>query len=521
MTEDAATAQRRLEVILQAVGDGVITLDTNGCIVHANSAAARLMGAPVSELIGKDLHEWIAPRRRSGTPTTRDESPLWATLRERTVQHVRGGESFRRADGQYLDVDYVSSPLVNDEKTLGAVLVFRATADKERGERALRESEERFRRLSEAAREGIVIHEKGLILDANDAFATMFGYPHAELAGRELLSIVAPESGSGMAERLRSGTEGLLEATGVKKGGQKFPVEVSTRAIPHDGRLARVSTIRDLSDRKLATEAEARATKRIVEIYEQLPEPFFAVDREFKILYLNPAAVASAPIVMPNKLVGQKLWDAFPEWKGSKFDLEYQRAIKEQVPVRVEDYSPTLDRWFEAAAYPSEEGLSIFYRDVTERHKTTPSRGTGAAVSRSLVRKIVRDLVEVGGVAHQFLLEVGRKLASDTSRPDMDIAGIAKNYRDMGLGELTVDKSDEGRFTFVGQDLLERQTGSRTATCFFTLGYLSESVSQVSHGEPTLGTEIECQSRGSTHCRFIVQIKKQEDALARRVKELV
>jgi predicted hydrocarbon binding protein len=158
-------------------------------------------------------------------------------------------------------------------------------------------------------------------------------------------------------------------------------------------------------------------------------------------------------------------------------------------------------------------GASVIFSDVSPRVKDE------GAIERPLARRIVQDLVEQGAVPHQVLTQVGRKLAIETSASSLD--DHLGQYREMGLGSIEFEKADAGRYSFRGSDLLERRPGSRVATCSFTLGYLSEAVAHVHKGEPTLGTEIECQSRGAERCRFVVQVKKSEDGLARRVKELI
>lgn len=142
-----------------------------------------------------------------------------------------------------------------------------------------------------------------------------------------------------------------------------------------------------------------------------------------------------------------------------------------------------------------------------------------SSIARPLARRIIHDLVEAGGVAHQVLQQVGRRLAGET--PARDLEGYASAFAEMGLGTVTIEKDEGIRCSFNGADLLEKQPGARIATCSFTLGYLSEAVSRTHRGEPTLGTEIECQSRGAQRCRFIVQVKRPEEGLARRVKELI
>ena len=387
--------RRRYEALLHSVGDGVYGTDAGGRIAFANPAAARLLGYRIDELLGKDAHDLLHHAHADGSAYSRDDCPETATTRDGTVHHVRGGEVLWRKDGRPLPVELVTSPIpVGAER--GVLTTFRSTGDLERVEQALRESEERFRRLSDAALEAIAISENGRLLDVNHRFESMFGYAVEELTGRAVTDLVAPESRDLVARHIRSGYEGPFTAMGLRKDGSAFPVEVSAKSIPYKGRTARVTTLRDASERK---------------------------------------------------------------------------------------------------------------------------GGETGGVARPLVRRIVQDLTEAGAVAHQILQQVGRRLAAETSAPDA--GGFVRAFADMGLGEVKVERAEEGRISFTGTDLLERRTGARAATCYFTLGYLSEVVSRVHHGEPTLGTEIECQSRGSPHCRFVVQVRKPEEGLARRVKELV
>jgi PAS domain S-box-containing protein len=295
-------------------------------------------------------------------------------------------------------------------------------------------------------------------------------------------------------------------------------VEYTSAPIREEGKLVGAAIIfADVSDRAQAEAIAKRANQRVIEIYERIPEAFFALDREFRIVYMNPVAerMRSAP---KETVMGKVLWDAFPDLKGTRFDAEYHRAMAEMTPVSVEERYARMGMWFEATAYPTEEGLSIFFRDVTLRKKLE-DESRAASIARPLVRKIVADLVETGGVAHQILQQVGRKLAAE--RQADNVGEYLRAFTDMGLGSVSLEKEEGQRFAFQGTDLLEKRPGSRVPTCAFTLGYLSEAVSRQHKGEPTLGTEIECQSRGAPHCRFIIQVKKPEEGLARRVKELV
>lgn len=131
---------------------------------------------------------------------------------------------------------------------------------------ALRESEGRFRSLSDAALEGIMIHNRGLILDCNLAFARMFGYEPDNLIGKNGPDLLlAPESRLKIYERMERQGTGVLEVTCVRKDGTTFPAETESRPIRYSGRDARLVAMSDITELK-------RAIKAHREIEESLRE---------------------------------------------------------------------------------------------------------------------------------------------------------------------------------------------------------------------------------------------------------
>jgi PAS domain S-box-containing protein len=125
---------------------------------------------------------------------------------------------------------------------------------------ALGDSEERFRGLSNAAYEGIMVHDACIILDVNLAFARMHGYDRPEeLTGRNGLELMAtPDSRERILQRLERGEVGPVEMTAVRKDGTTFPVELESSPVKFQGRDARRVACRDITERKRA-EAELRA----------------------------------------------------------------------------------------------------------------------------------------------------------------------------------------------------------------------------------------------------------------------
>lgn len=129
-------------------------------------------------------------------------------------------------------------------------------------EEELRQSEERFRRLTEAAVEGVIIHDQGIMLEANPAFGRIFGYDFEELRGRNVLDLIpTPESKQIILEHMRSDSGATFEVEGRHKDGSVIIAEITARPTSFEGKPARVAAIHDITARK---EAE-KVARRLIE----------------------------------------------------------------------------------------------------------------------------------------------------------------------------------------------------------------------------------------------------------------
>jgi GAF domain-containing protein/PAS domain-containing protein len=99
---------------------------------------------------------------------------------------------------------------------------------------------------------------------------------------------------------------------------------------------------------------------------DRMTDAFFALDEAYRFTYLNDRA-AELLDADPSALVGELVWDAFPEAKDTQFQAQYEAAMRTGEPVTFEEYFGPLDTWFSVTAYPSETGLSVYFRDVSER----------------------------------------------------------------------------------------------------------------------------------------------------------
>ena len=160
-------------------------------------------------------------------------------------------------------------------------------------EEALKESEERLRKLADAAFEGIIIHDGGEVLEANEAYAAMHGREVSEIVGRPVSEWVAPEYRSLVRQHILSGHEEPYESVEVKKDGTRIDVEVRGKALPYLGRTVRVTAVRDITERKRAERALRESEKLFRQLFEQSSDALLVHDEAGMVVDCNSEACRS------------------------------------------------------------------------------------------------------------------------------------------------------------------------------------------------------------------------------------
>jgi PAS domain S-box-containing protein len=155
--------------------------------------------------------------------------------------------------------------------------------ERKRGEEALRESEERFRRLSEAAFEAINIHDGGVLLDANEKYYAMFGFKPKELLGKQVMSLtIAPEAIEAVKKEIATGGLGPYESTGLRKDGTRFPMEIRVRGLEYKGRKVRVAAIMDITDRNHAEQEQKKQSAQLESAFKELESFSYSVSHDLR-----------------------------------------------------------------------------------------------------------------------------------------------------------------------------------------------------------------------------------------------
>lgn len=123
----------------------------------------------------------------------------------------------------------------------------------------------------------------------------------------------------------------------------------------------------DLAGRKRAEDPVHEERQRLETVLEGITDGWLVLDGDWRCTYVSETC-ARMPGMRREDLIGGCVWDLFPHAKGTKFYEGYHRAVATRQPVHFEEFHPQpLNRWLECHCYPGEEGLAVYFRDITER----------------------------------------------------------------------------------------------------------------------------------------------------------
>jgi len=301
MEDSLRESEERYQILAESSLDGILITNLEGRILTANHAFLAMFEVDGPAGLPLTVFEHVAPdsldaARRDFFAISPDRSGTTRTYSAITAR------------GRKLYVETLGNRIAYRGEPANIISVRDVTARYEMEER-LRESERRFRTLSDGALEGIMIHNRGVISDCNRRFAELFGYRPEEIIGRNGFEfMLTAESGDAISCWNQNGSKGTLDVVGYKKDGTRFYGETSSTPLVWQGKPQRIVRMRDITDRKRAEdelrESEERYRRLITQSFDAV-----VIHQERSVVFANDAAARLVKAKSPAEMVGRATLD--------------------------------------------------------------------------------------------------------------------------------------------------------------------------------------------------------------------
>ena len=400
--KDAAlrASEKRFRTTFAEAATGMTITTLEGSYVEVNTAYCQMFGYTAQELLGINIFSLIHPDDRNNSS---------GEMREMEEGHRDGYISERRFLTKDSRLVWIRSSVTALRDASGQTVARAAIAEditlQREAEEALRQSQRLLSMASKITRQGAwqVSLPDNRATWSKEVFA-IHELPLGEApSAAEGLNFYAPEFRDTIREIykncVKTGAPFDAELQIITGKGRRVWARILGEAVRDEsGTVVRVQgAIQDIDLQKQAELRQRSMENRLATTLENISDAFALLDHDWNFIFVNERAESLLKRSRA-ELLGQNLWQAFPETVGTLFEHQYRDAVQKKTTSRFEAYFEPLNAWFDVNAHPTEEGLAVYFQDVNaKRHAAEQLRLLQTAVSHLNDVVMIADARPVDG----------------------------------------------------------------------------------------------------------------------------
>ncbi len=348
--------------LIELSHEAIFIMDKNNKIVFWNKGSEDLYGWKSNEVIGKHgdtILKTVYPISLEKIHKEIEKKKTW----EGTIKHItkKGKELIIQSRWSLLHVG----------DTTKILEINRDITEHESVKRDLLMNEKKFRSLIENSSDGILVSNGNLKFTyVSSSIKKILGYSQDEFLKMSLQKIIHPDDFPlimNIRKMLFTKEKNIKGEFRVKnKKGEWRWIEANSSNFLADAAVKGiVSNFRDITDKKLYELELEGKNRKITEIVENFNYGYYAMDKEWRYVYVNKKGEEMGHIKRDDVL-GKTVWNVFPDVEKLEIGKAMRQVMKNRTPMTVTQYYPSHNMWYENYIYPSIEGIAVYNRNSTE-----------------------------------------------------------------------------------------------------------------------------------------------------------
>ncbi|WP_233265571.1 hybrid sensor histidine kinase/response regulator [Leifsonia sp. AG29] len=367
MTTPAEVLRRNgVDALFHGHPDGVCVVDLDGAFVESNSAMSRLLGFSVAELRGMPFDRLVHPESVEHT---------WRNFRTAVAgENARYITRTVMPDGRIRTLDAANIPLRDEDGSVVAVLaIARDIGDVERAAASGYGNDALMRMGARVARFAgwlVEVPERRIVW--SEGLYDLLAWPReAHPDSAELLALFEPAQRAAVAEAyrrtMREGEPLDVFGTIVTPDGRRIHAHlVGEPELDASGTVVRVhGAFHDVTAQVLHRQEQRAMARLLRSTLDQVHDAIAFVGRDWRFTFANSPALKLAA-KSEAEMLRSTLWEVFPTAIGTQFEEIYRDAMERGVVGRARAFTQRWQCWFEVSAHPTDEGIAVIVRDVSE-----------------------------------------------------------------------------------------------------------------------------------------------------------